>query len=77
MIDNDRLATASWASWRAPGSRSCARALPDPHRLLQGTGRYMRHVKLRPGRLPASDALGALIDAAYHDVRDRLAVSGA
>jgi hypothetical protein len=23
-------------------------ALPDPARLLQGTGKYMRHVKLRP-----------------------------
>jgi hypothetical protein len=24
-------------------------ALPDPDRLLQGTGKFMRHVKLRPG----------------------------
>ena len=24
-------------------------ALPDPARLLQGTGKFMRHVKLRPG----------------------------
>lgn len=24
-------------------------ALPDPTRLLQGSGRFMRHVKLRPG----------------------------
>ena len=25
-------------------------ALPDPARLLQGTGKFMRHVKLRPER---------------------------
>ncbi|MHB8524775.1 MAG: DUF1801 domain-containing protein [Candidatus Acidiferrales bacterium] len=24
-------------------------ALPDPAHLLQGTGKFMRHVKLRPG----------------------------
>src|SRR5579863_4748129 len=24
-------------------------SLPDPARLLQGAGKYMRHVKLRPG----------------------------
>ena len=24
--------------------------LPDPNRLLEGTGKFMRHVKIRPGR---------------------------
>jgi hypothetical protein len=28
--------------------------LPDPARLLQGTGKFMRHVKLRPGTTPPS-----------------------
>lgn len=47
--------------------------LPDPAGLLEGAGRRMRHVKLRWGT-PADDAaLAALIDAAYADVRRRLA----
>lgn len=55
--------------------------LPDPRGLLQGTGRFMRHVKLRPGA-PGSvatiidaDALGALIRIAYTDMRQRLAAA--
>ena len=24
-------------------------AMPDPHGLLEGSGKFMRHVKLRPG----------------------------
>jgi hypothetical protein len=47
-------------------------ALPDPARLLQGTGRFMRHVKARPGELPDSEALAALVRAAYADIRARL-----
>jgi hypothetical protein len=36
-------------------------ALRDPARLLQGTGKFMRHIKLRPGT--ATDAsLSGLID---------------
>jgi hypothetical protein len=27
----------------------CGASLPDSARLLQGTGKFMRHVKLRPG----------------------------
>lgn len=46
--------------------------LPDPAGLLLGTGKRMRHVKLRWGHLADEDALGALIDAAYRDVRQRL-----
>ena len=45
-------------------------ALPDPARLLQGTGKRMRHVKLRPGEQVDADALKALIRAAFEDVRD-------
>jgi hypothetical protein len=43
--------------------------LPDPAGLLEGSGRRMRHVKLRPGAELPSAALGALIDAAYLDVK--------
>jgi hypothetical protein len=46
--------------------------LPDPARLLEGGGKRMRHVKLRPGREVDEDALTQLIAAAYADVRARL-----
>ena len=35
-------------------------ALPDPGRLLQGTGKFMRHVKLRPGTATDAAALSRL-----------------
>jgi len=47
-------------------------ALADPAGLLKGSGKRMRHVKLRPGVPIDEDALGALIDAAYADMRRRL-----
>ena len=47
-------------------------ALADPAGLLEGDGKYMRHVKLRPGVPVDTTALEALIEAAYHDVRARL-----
>jgi len=31
-------------------------SLEDPARILQGTGRFMRHVKARPGALPESES---------------------
>lgn len=46
--------------------------LEDPARLLEGTGKRGRHVKLRPGREVDAAALGQLIDAAYADARARL-----
>jgi hypothetical protein len=46
--------------------------LPDPSRLLQGSGRYMRHVKLRPGTTTDAAALSRLIDAAYADIKERV-----
>jgi hypothetical protein len=47
-------------------------ALPDPSRLLQGSGKFMRHVKLKPDA-PANDAaLRALIEAAYSDIKARV-----
>lgn len=47
-------------------------SLPDPTGLLQGEGRRMRHVKLRPGEAPDAEALSGLIAAAYRDIRRRL-----
>ena len=46
-------------------------SLPDPSRLLQGTGKFMRHVKLKPGT-PAKSALRRLIEAAYSDIKARV-----
>ena len=46
--------------------------LPDPARLLEGTGKFMRHVKLRPGTATNAAALSALIDAAYRDIKARV-----
>ncbi|HEY2274157.1 MAG TPA: DUF1801 domain-containing protein [Steroidobacteraceae bacterium] len=48
--------------------------LPDPAGLLEGDGRYMRHVKLRPGALVDTASLEALIAAAYLDIKARLDV---
>ncbi len=46
--------------------------LPDPARLLEGTGKYMRHVKLRPGGAVDTGALTKLIESAYVDMKRRL-----
>ena len=47
-------------------------ALPDPARLLQGNGKFMRHVKLRPGTTINTAALTRLIDTAYSDIKARV-----
>jgi hypothetical protein len=47
-------------------------ALADPGGLLEGTGKRMRHVKLRRGKELDVDALGDLIDGAYLDIRRRI-----
>jgi len=46
--------------------------LDDPAGLLQGTGRLMRHVKLKPGLEINVAELSALVDAAYKDVKSRV-----
>jgi hypothetical protein len=46
--------------------------LKDPARLLEGTGKRGRHVKLRPGRDVDSAALAQLVEAAYVEIRTRL-----
>jgi hypothetical protein len=47
--------------------------LADPAGLLDGTGKYMRHVKLRPDSDIDGAALIALIESAYTDMKRRLA----
>ena len=46
--------------------------LPDPKRLLEGTGKFMRHVKLAPGRKIDHEALSQLIHTAYADMKSRV-----
>jgi hypothetical protein len=48
--------------------------LPDPAGLLEGAGKFMRHVKLRPGRAVDEDALRRLIETAHADMQRRVAV---
>jgi hypothetical protein len=45
--------------------------LTDPAGLLEGTGKSMRHVKLRPGTEINGEALAALIQAAYSRVKSQ------
>jgi len=47
-------------------------SLPDPRRLLQGDGKFMRHVKLKPGLEVDGAALEALILAGYRNLRKKL-----
>ena len=47
-------------------------ALPDPARLLEGDGRFMRHVKLKPGAATDTAALSRLIEAAYEHIKARV-----
>ena len=46
--------------------------IADPEGLLEGTGKFMRHVKLRPEREVDATALMKLIETAYTDMKARL-----
>ena len=46
--------------------------IADPAGLLQGTGKFMRHVKIIPGRVFDATALSKLIVTAYRDMKDRV-----
>ncbi len=46
--------------------------IADPDGLLEGTGKFMRHVKLRPERDVDATDLRKLIETAYTDMRGRL-----
>jgi len=45
--------------------------LADPSRLLEGTGKFMRHVKLRPEHNINETALTKIIENAYADIKMR------
>ncbi len=47
-------------------------SLRDPAGLLEGNGRYMRHVKIRPGSTTNDAAIQSLIEAAYSDIKARV-----
>lgn len=47
--------------------------LDDPAGLLEGTGKMMRHVKIKPGQRVNEAALIGLIKAAYTDMKARVA----
>jgi hypothetical protein len=47
-------------------------SLRDPARLLEGAGKRMRHVKLRPGAPIDNVSLRRLIEAAYSDIKLRV-----
>ena len=46
--------------------------IADPEGLLEGTGKLMRHVKLRPEHDVDAKALKKLIEIAYTDMKGRL-----
>jgi hypothetical protein len=46
--------------------------LSDPNGLLEGTGKFMRHVKLRPGCGIDAAALMKLVRTAYADMQERV-----
>ena len=49
-------------------------SLEDPAGLLEGDGKRMRHVKVRPGCEPDPAEMSALIERAYRDIKRRLAL---
>jgi len=48
--------------------------IADPDGLLQGTGKFMRHVKIIPGEVLNTDSLTKLIETAYGDMKRRIEV---
>ena len=46
--------------------------LDDPNGLLEGTGKRMRHVKVRPGAERDAASLAALVRAAYENMKAHL-----
>ena len=50
----------------------CGAELSDPRRLLTGSGKFMRHVKIKPGKPLDAAGLRALVKTAYADMRRRI-----
>ena len=48
-------------------------AIPDPHGLLEGTGKRLRHMKVRDVETARGPAVRALIEAAMEERREALA----
>ena len=48
-------------------------SLEDPAGMLEGSGKRMRHVKLKPNSDCDAEALRTLIESAYADIKARLA----
>jgi hypothetical protein len=48
--------------------------IADPEGLLEGAGRFMRHVKLSPDRSVDERLLMTLIETAYFDMKERIKV---
>ena len=46
--------------------------IADPEGLLEGTGKFMRHVKLRPERDFKATTLMNLVETAYTDMKERV-----
>jgi len=46
--------------------------IADPHRMLEGNGKFMRHVKLRPEHDVDATALRKLIKTAYTNMKRRV-----
>jgi len=51
-------------------------SLPDPSGMLQGTGKYMRHVKIKTELVLNESALQLLIKNSYLDIQNRLKQTG-
>lgn len=47
-------------------------SLRDPARLFQGSGKRMRHIKLKPEHLTDEAAISSLIAAAWADIKARI-----
>jgi hypothetical protein len=47
-------------------------SLPDPAHILQGEGKRMRHIKLKPDTATNAAAIGQLIEIAYADIKARV-----
>jgi hypothetical protein len=46
--------------------------LTDPDKILEGSGKFMRHVKIRPNVSVNAEALTRLINDAYTDIKRRI-----
>jgi hypothetical protein len=49
--------------------------IADPEGVLEGAGRFMRHVKLAPDRRVGERLLMTLIETAYFDMKERIKVA--